>query len=107
MGEFPERYASLWGCQVGGIASAIDAWKSDWADARALLALSHLLQTTMVVFNSVDKSIEVITAGGGNVAQNQVATLHYREGHYDALKPLTPSEFQNLWQHVKLVRLEC
>ena len=59
-----------------------------------LLALSYLLHITVVVFNSRDAQIEVITSGQGNVAHNQVATLHFREGHYDAMRPMTQRGIQ-------------
>ena len=52
MGQDPNRHAILWGCQEGGVRSAIGDWSphAAWADARAILSTAaHFERNALVV----------------------------------------------------------
>ena len=86
-----EQHAGLWGADPQGVAATLQEWEKDWADARALLSISHEMGVDIMILTRGDRNIEIISATGALTGQRPMWLLHFSDGHYDAVIPQAPN----------------
>ena len=82
MGQDPNRHATLWGCQEGGVRSAIGDWSphAAWADARAILSTAAHFERNALVVDLESRTFVYIAPNGDTSRRTWI--LHFKSDHY-------------------------
>ena len=92
------QWAQIWGCEPSAIHSTAEEWRTQWADARALLTISTMQKATIVVFNRQENLIETIAGRGVMPFVGRVLVLEYLGGHYNPLPQMQMLHQQQIQQ---------
>ena len=94
-----QQHAELWGTEGAAVARAVEEWRTEWADCRAILSTAHEHSCTVLIFNARDRRIEAVTTSATPWNQ-RLWCLHFENDHYEPLPEMKPEALRLISDHL-------